>query len=118
VAGELRFRGHRHVRCRPARRSCVCTHRACVRTALINEISKVMAPEVDLEVLPWSRVERSGRAFGATGAAHGPGRCDPEPSFGRSSCLPARIFGVPVLRPLPALRGHPPTRIGDVEGAR
>jgi len=63
----------------------VCVHRACVRTALINEISKLMAPEVDLEVLPWSRVERSGRAFGAPGAAHGLGRCNPEPSFGASA---------------------------------
>jgi hypothetical protein len=72
----------------------VCVHRACVRTALINEISKLMAPEVDLEVLPWSRVERSGRAFGAPGAAHGLGRCNPEPSIcilGRDVALRCRL---------------------------
>ena len=28
----------------------MCTHRACVRTALINEISKATGPEVDLEI--------------------------------------------------------------------
>ena len=31
-------------------------HRACVRTALINEISTVTAPEVVLEVLLWCGV--------------------------------------------------------------
>jgi hypothetical protein len=36
-------------------------HRACVRTALINEISTVTAPEVVLGVLPWHRVGRVGR---------------------------------------------------------
>jgi len=73
----------------------VCVHRACVRTALINEISKLMAPEVDLEVLPWSRVERSRRAFGAPGAAHGLGRCNPEPSdSGRLACSSSAPGGV------------------------
>ncbi len=53
-------------RCRPPSQSCVCTHRACVRTALINEISTGTAPEVVLGLAAVaSRVRRSGRAFGA-----------------------------------------------------
>ncbi len=60
----------------------MCTHRACACTALINEISMGTAPEVVFRVLSRHRVGRSGRAFGAPGAAGGPAPCDPEPSFG------------------------------------
>ncbi len=66
VAGEPRFPRRPARRCRPRSQSCVCTHRACVRTALINEISTGTAPEVVLGLAAVaSRVRRSGRAFGA-----------------------------------------------------
>ena len=71
----------------------MCTHRACVCTALINEISMGTAPEVVFRVLPRHRVGRSGREFGAPGAARGPAPCDPEPSFWRRRPAPASRVG-------------------------
>ena len=80
-------------RCRPPSQSCVCTHRACVRTALINEISTGTAPEVVPGLLPWHRASGDLGALSAlAGSAHGLGRCNPEPS-GRRSGLAWLAFG-------------------------
>jgi len=103
----------------------VCTHRACLRTALLNEISTGPHPKCSSGCCRcWHPVGRSGRAFGTPGAPSSSGRCDPERRsgvLGRRSQFAVRPLGWSDLNrlleqagaPVPCQISIPKPAVGD-----
>jgi hypothetical protein len=60
----------------------VCAHRACVCTALINEIPTGQGREVSSGCCRGVPAGDMGARSALACSAHGLGRCNPEPSFG------------------------------------